>query len=222
MRRAVLAAAVLAASCGGAAKPEAPRPEAPSQAAPPAPAVAERPRLAARAPGAQNAPRLPEDPEAAKRATAQWNEHLAEEDHNRQLVFDRDRMPAHQGLLKLVVAARARYDRARNEAALNAARDGMPAQLAKIQERVTKLDPWGTGSRLLSDYAALQAALAASYPDAKLAALRGDAGALSKAQADFDQRLHAMREWLEEATHAKGEGEEGEEEQERALETSRR
>jgi hypothetical protein len=35
--------------------------------------------------------------------------------------------------------------------------------------------------------------------------LRGDASALTTAQASFDQRLHAMNAWLEEVEKAKAE-----------------
>jgi hypothetical protein len=74
----------------------------------------------------------------------------------------------------------------------------------------------------LADYAALQAALTTSYPDAKLATLRGEPSALPKAQADFDQRLHAMRKWLEEAKLAKAKGEVKEDKPKAEPEASRR
>jgi hypothetical protein len=155
-----------------------------------------------------NAKRMREDPIVGEQATAQSRERRARGARNRKLVFDRDRIPAHNALIEQIGAARARYDRARNEAALTAARAGMPVQLEKIQASVVKLDPWGTDSGLLADYAALQAALTTSYPDAKLATLRGEPSALPRAQADFDQRVDAMRKWLEEAKHAKAKGEE--------------
>jgi hypothetical protein len=132
-------------------------------------------------------------------------------------------MATHRTLIAQITAARARYDRARTEAALQAARTVLAPQLAKIHEQVAKLDPWGSGSPLLADYATLQAALTDSYPSAKLASLKGDKAALTAAQASFDQRLAAMREWLKEASTAKGEGEEEEEEErEREHETARR
>jgi len=221
---AVLIAVVLAsASCGDAAEPAVrSAPAAPAPSTLTATAPREHPRLAPRAARAVEARRLPEDPIAGARSTEASRERRAKGERNRRLVYDRDRMPAHDALIEQIGAARARYDRARNEAALTAARAAMPAQLEKIQASVTKLDPWGTDSGLLADYAALQAALTASYPEAKLATLRGEPSALPKAQADFDQRLHAMRKWLEEAKRAKAKGEGKEDKPQGALEASRR
>jgi hypothetical protein len=112
-------------------------------------------------------------------------------------------MADHRALLEQLAALRARYDRARSEAALSAARATAPAQLEKLAASVaSKLDT-GRGSRLLPDYEALRTALASSYPDAKLASLRGDASALTAARASFDERMKAMQAWLEEAKAAK-------------------
>jgi hypothetical protein len=83
----------------------------------------------------------------------------------------------------------------------------LPAQLEKMKEGLAKLDARGIGSRLLGDYQALQTALTGSYPEAKLASLRGDQSALAVEQASFDQRLHAMQQWLEQAKAASPEAE---------------
>jgi hypothetical protein len=142
---------------------------------------------------------LPEDPIAGARSTAQWRERRETRLRKRQLLFDRDHMADHRALLAELTSLRARYDGARNEAALSTARTKAAARLVELRARVaSKLDT-GRGSRLLADYEALRTALASSYPDAKLASLRGDDSALSAAQAGFDQRTQAMRAWLDEA-----------------------
>lgn len=160
------------------------------------------PRLAPRAPRALNAPRLPEDPEAGARSTAQWRERRATKMRMRQQLFDRATMPVHDELLAAIAGLRERYDRASDEAALTAARTASAAQLARIEKGLAELDAWGTGSRLLADYAALHEALASSYPEAKRSSLRGDDGALRAAQSSFEQRLQGMRVWLDEAKTA--------------------
>jgi hypothetical protein len=157
--------------------------------------------------------RLPEDPLAGKQSEQQWRQHMVHEEDERQMQFDLQREEQHRGLRKLIAASRARYDQARSEAALAKVRAEMPRKLADIEKQVKQLDPWGNNSRLLPDYAALSAALAGPYPDAKLAALHGDAHALDSLRADFDQRLQKIDAWLERAE--KEEGEEGEGEAER-------
>lgn len=205
-RNALLASVLLA--CAGCARSSA---RVDSQAAPvevetetsaPSTAARPHPRLAPRAARALNAPRLPEDAEAGARSTVQWRERRAMKMRMRQQIFDRATMPVHDELLAAIAALRDRYDRASDEAALTAARAASTAQLARIEKRLVELDAWGTGSRLLADYAALHGALATSYPDAKLASLRGDEGALHATRASFEQRLQGMREWLDEVKTA--------------------
>ena len=150
---------------------------------------------------------MPEDPEAGKRAEQQWREHLEHEEEERQAWFDHDRLEQHRALVKLIAAARAGYDRARSEAALAKVRADMPQRIAEIRERVTEIDHWGNNSRVLPDYAVLSEALAGSYADAKLAALKGDAAALEQARGAFDQRMKKVDGWLEEAAEVEHEGE---------------
>jgi hypothetical protein len=178
----------------------------PSAAATPT-AAAPHPRLAPRAPRALTAPHMPEDPVLAARTTAATEERRAKKKYKRFLTFDHENISVHRALLAQIASARARYDRASDEAGLSAARAGMPAQLEKMKEGLAKLDARGIGSRLLPDYEALQTALTISYPDAKLASLRGDKSALTAEQASFDQRLHAMEQWLEQAKAASPEAE---------------
>jgi hypothetical protein len=191
--------AVLVACCGPAAAPSsapaAPAPAAPAPAAPgPVPA-----------PATPDPSRLPEDPIAGKQSERQWREHMQDEERERQLAFDHNRVRAHRSVVRLIGAARARYDRARSAAAVAKVRSDMPAQIAEIRRRVTEIDHWGVNSPLLPDYEALENSLSAAYADAKLAALNGDATALAALRADFDQRVKKMAAWLEEA--AEGERE---------------
>jgi hypothetical protein len=149
----------------------------------PAPAPAaerETPAAPAAAPRPPDPPRLPEEDE-------------------RQLIFDHGHLRQHRALVKLIAAARARYDHARTDAARAKTRADMPGQITEMQRRVTEIDHWGVNSRLLPEYAALQASLANAYPDAKLAAIKGDAHALADARADFDQRMKKISDWLERA-----------------------
>jgi hypothetical protein len=198
VRSAALVAALLAsAGCGRSYPP--PASEAPpAEVAATTTAKAPHPRLAPRAPRALTAPRLPEDPVLAARTSAATDERRAKKKHKRYLAFDGENMAVHRALLALITSARERYDRARSEAQLNAARAALPARLAKLEAGLIALDSKSVGSRLLEDYRALHAALSGSYPDAKLASLRGDASALGAAQASFDERLKAMRAWLDE------------------------
>src|SRR5262249_53860215 len=69
--------------------------------------------------------RLPEDPVEGKRAEAQWREHMADEEHERQIAFDGQRVAAHRSVVALLLAARGTYDRAATEAALATARSAM-------------------------------------------------------------------------------------------------
>jgi hypothetical protein len=145
------------------------------------------------------ATRLPEDPALARQSELQWQEHMREEERERQLGFDHGRRAKHRAVVRALALARARYERARTEVALEKARADSAGVEADIRRRVGELDPWGTNSALLEDYAALSEALLSSYPQAKLAALRGDAAALGAARESFDQRIEKIDHWLEEA-----------------------
>lgn len=149
--------------------------------------------------------RLPENAELGKRSEEQWRKHMDDEERERQLGFDRSHMKEHRTVIARLKTARASYDHAATAAALTKARDDMPHRVEEIQKQLAELDHWGNNSRLHDDYAALEASLTSDYPDAKLAALKGDAAALKKAQAAFDAHLKTISEWLEEAAHAEEE-----------------
>jgi hypothetical protein len=154
------------------------------------------PDLAPRAQGIATAT-LPEDPIAGKRSTAQWQQHLDFEEDERQMGFDRHHLREHEALLKSFKNARAHYDAARNESALKKVSAGMAHELAQIERKLKELDPWGNNSRVLPDYAALQAMLGPDYESAKRAAISGDDHALDQLRERFDARLERIEEWLE-------------------------
>jgi hypothetical protein len=164
-------------------------------AATPAP-KAPPPDLAPRAQGTATAT-LPEDPIAAKRSSAQWQQHLDHEEAERQMGFDRRHLPEHKAVLKLLQNARSHYEAASSESALHKVSADMPRELAQIERKLKELDPWGNNSRVLSDYAALQAMLGKPYADAKRAAISGDEHALDRLREGFDARLEKIGDWLE-------------------------
>src|SRR6185369_15066308 len=99
--------------------PQPATPPEPTPAAPPAQPEQPKPPPAAQP---DDPTRLREDPEAAKRSEAQWREHMEDEEDERQAGFDKQHLAEHRALIKLIGAARARYDQARTEDALAKAR----------------------------------------------------------------------------------------------------
>jgi hypothetical protein len=150
-------------------------------------------------------PMPPEDPVKAAKSTAQWREHLAAEEHERKLVYDRAHLKEHRAVLKLLVAARARYDRAKTKPAILVVQKRMPATLEDVRRRITKIDHWGNHSNLLADYDAYVKALAATYPAARIDFLDGKHDALDAARGDLDQRARHIDAWLVEAAESKDE-----------------
>jgi hypothetical protein len=146
--------------------------------------------------------RLPEDPVAAKRSEDQWREHMAFEEHERQIGFDKRHLKEHRAVVAKIIAARGSYDRAKTEAALDKASKGVRALVDEVRRRVADIDHWGTNSHLLEDYAALETALERAYPEAKLSALKGDGATFDSVRMDFDAHLKAIRDWLEEAAES--------------------
>jgi hypothetical protein len=155
--------------------------------------------------------RLPEDPVQGKRSEEQWKEHLEEEEHERQIAFDAQRIPEHRAVVQLVSAARARYDAATTVEAVTRARSDVGGRVKELRKKVTELDHWGVNSRLLPDYAAFEAMLEKDYPDAKAAALKGDSRPLEEARSRFEAHMKTVEAWLEEAQSNDGEAERDEE-----------
>jgi hypothetical protein len=148
---------------------------------------------------------LPEDPEAGRKSEAQWRKHMDWEERERQLSFDKNRIPQHRAVIQRLAAARTRYERAKNKAAVERVRAEMPALRQDLQARTTEIDHWRASSPLLADYDAEMTDLESAYPDAKLAALRGDAKPLRAVRARLDQRKKKMTDWLADAKESEGE-----------------
>jgi hypothetical protein len=149
--------------------------------------------------------RLPEDPVAGRKSEAEWRRHMDWEERERQLSFDKNRIPQHRGVIQLLAAARVRYDRAKTKTAVERVRAAMPAVRQDLQARTTEIDHWHANSPLLADYDAEMADLDGAYPDAKLAALSGDAQPLRAVRARMDQRKKKIAAWLAAAEESEGE-----------------
>jgi hypothetical protein len=152
--------------------------------------------LAARA---GDAGRLPEDPVESKKAEAQWREHMAKEERERRLGYDRRKLKQHQVVFAFLRKARQRYDRARTKRSIARVQASLREPLADMRRRVVAIDHWGNNSNLLEDYGALLGMLEETYPAAAIASLDGQPRALDELRADFDRRTKKIRDWLVEA-----------------------
>jgi hypothetical protein len=150
-------------------------------------------------------PMPPEDPVKAAKSTAQWREHLAAEDHERKLLSDRGRLKEPRAVIKQLVAARARFDRARTRAAVVAAQKRLPATVDDVRRRMNEIDHWGTSSNLLADYDAYLKALSDAYPAARLESFDGKPEPLEAIRRDLDRRTRHIKDWLAEAAAARDE-----------------
>jgi len=150
-------------------------------------------------------PMPPEDPVKGAKSTAQWREHLAAEEHERKLLFDRAHLREHRAVRKLLVAARARYDRAKTKRAVLAVRQRMPSTIEDLRRRIARIDHWGNHSNLLGDYDAYLKALAETYPAARIDFLDGRPDALDAIRRDLDERARRIDAWLVEAAESKDE-----------------
>lgn len=149
--------------------------------------------------------RLPEDPVEGARATAQWRAHMVREEHERKLHYDRDRIREHRALVRVLAAARGRYDRARTPAAVAAAQARLAETDADARRRMTAIDHWGVNSDLLGDYDAILKLLADEYPAARLAALRGDTRELTRLRGRLAEHDRKIAAWLAEAAASRDE-----------------
>jgi len=154
---------------------------------------------------AGDAGRLPEDPAAGAKSTQQWRQFMASEEHERRLNYDRRHMKEHRAVLRFLVATRARYDRAKNKAAVLAIQKRLPPAVEETRRRITQIDHWGNNSNLLGDYDAMLRALSDSYPAARIASLDGDRAPLDAQKADLDRRTKQIKDWLVEAAESKDE-----------------
>lgn len=142
-------------------------------------------------------PPLPEDPVAGKRSEMQWKKHLQAEEVERQMIFDRNRLPEHRDLIKRIKDARERLDKPKTPGELEKARAALAPALNELQGGIDALDKWKNSSRILVDYDALMSALNESYPAARLEAMGGKTEALGQARNNFDGHLRTMHAWLE-------------------------
>ena len=149
--------------------------------------------------------RMPEDPVAGHQSDLEWRAHMAAEERDRQLGYDRRKLKQHQALVKLLRAAFTRYDRARTGAAVTKAQKAIASSMKALRARITVIDHWGVNSPLLGDYDSLLALLAELYPEARRAALRGDGSALAVLRTDVDRKLAKMAAWLRDAAASEDE-----------------
>ena len=146
-------------------------------------------------------PMPPEDPVAGAKSTAQWRQHLADEERERQLQFDGQRLKQHRAVVKLLTAARARFDRAKSKAAVLSAQKRLLPVVEEIQRRIKQIDRWGNNSRLLVDYDTYVKALSAHYPAARIDMLEGHPAALDTIRGQLDEVTKRINSWLAEAAH---------------------
>jgi hypothetical protein len=140
--------------------------------------------------------RLPEDPVAGARAVALWREHLIEEERERKAIYDRAHLKDHEVVLAFLRQTQGSYDNAKSKGAVLQLRRTLVPALSATRRRLDKIDHWGGSSNLIVDYQRLLDAFAESYPEARIAALQGDAKALSALQAEAGSRLQKISDWL--------------------------
>ena len=157
----------------------------------------------ARAPA--DAGTLPEDPEAGAQSSAEWHRHLDHEERERQLGYDRRKLPEHREVLKTLLDTRRSYDTAGSKRAVLAAEQAFKATLPKLDQRFDAIDHWGVSSKVLPDYRKLATTLADAYPNARIAALSGDTTGFEQLGHDMDTRLATIDAWLDEAAESEDE-----------------
>ncbi len=194
--RVLLAASFLAAAC---------RDHVPDRDAPRAPAslVTSAPAPAATPPVASGS--LPEDPVAGAKSAAQWREHLAHEERERKLGYDRRKLPEHRQVLKTLRDARTRYDRAATKPAVLTAEQSFRSTRPKLDKAFDEIDHWGVSSKVLPDYRKLADTFSAPYPNARLAALAGDKTELERVAHEVDATFTSIDAWLDEAKESEDE-----------------
>lgn len=137
----------------------------------PAPSAAP---IAAPATQPRRHPPLPEDAELGRKATEQWQEHEEEEEHNRRLCFDHERLPQHRALIAALERLRKAYDRAKSKTEIAAAQARAVREAPALRAQFDEIDPWQNSSLLVADYAALLDLL--TQPSADLGKLRAELG----------------------------------------------
>jgi hypothetical protein len=157
-------------------------------------------------PAHAGAARLPEDLAAGKRSEAQWREHLAHEDRERQLARDRHALADHKAIVAMLVQARREVVRARTPARIRAARARVAMVEASLAKRLARINVWGNVSPLTAQYQAMVQSLRAALPDTS-PATSGAIAAGARADLDWDACLAEARAYLDQAAESEGEGE---------------
>lgn len=148
---------------------------------------------------------LPEDPVAGAKSAAEWREHLAHEERERRLGYDRRKLPEHRQVLRTLRDARTQYDRATTKPAVLTLEQGFRATRPKLDKAFDDIDHWGVSSKVLPDYKKLADTFADPYPSARIAALGGDKTALERIAREVDATFASIDAWLEEAKESEDE-----------------
>lgn len=189
-----LGMSLLAAACKSSGKP------ADSTSAP---AAASHSSPAAPASGASG--KLPEDPEAGARSAAQWREHLAREERERRLRYDRRKLHEHEEVLKELRTARRSFDDATTKPAVFSADRAFQATRPKLDAAFDAIDHWGNSSRVLPDYRKLVETFSDAYPGARMSAIGGDSAPFERVGREVDERFRTIEAWLHEAEESEDE-----------------
>lgn len=155
------------------------------------------------------APPLPENPEQGRRAQAQWSEHLAREEEERQAAFDRSRLGAHRAILAELRAVAQRCWAPLNRRELETREQELARDVGKVDKKIAAVDPWGNSSRLLPAYATVRAHLA-RCPEAMRAALAGNPQELAETKDALTRGFAPIVTWLQEIAEDPEEKEAGE------------
>jgi len=143
-------------------------------------------------------PRLPEDAELGRKATEQWEEHEREEEQNRRLCYDHERLPQHRAVTAALESLRQRFERARSESDVAGAQALARREAPALRKQLDDIDPWRNSSLLVADYDALLARLAPP-PSAAPGGSALPLGPLGPLRSELDERLRAIEQKLEAA-----------------------
>ena len=140
-------------------------------------------------------PPLPENEELGRQATEQWQEHEEEEERNRRLCFDHDRLPRHQSVLAALARLRENYQRARSKRDVARARAQAEQRAPSLRKQFDEIDPWQNSSLLVADYAELLDQL--TQPAAS--AQSGNHTALLQLQTELTHKLLELEHGLKDS-----------------------
>jgi hypothetical protein len=166
-----------------------------------------------------DAPPLPENPAQGQRAQAEWRQHLAREEEERQAAFDRRRLTEHRGIVAGLRATASSCRAVSNRRELEKRTQILARAVTALDKQIAALDPWGNSSRLLPSYATLRDQLARRCPEAMEAALNGAPNDLAETKRALAAGFSEIAKWLEEI--AEDEKEPAEPDEERAQATAR-